>query len=134
MKGDVAASSGSVSGDSGSDVMRSRCVFHIAWKPPCNHARSPLNPSFLNFLSKPLMFEPSGMAAASASYTIMREAVRQVQKLSREAVEGNIAESFSRENMGRFKSVEGTHKERARGIRAAVNAAWGRISRTRILL
>src|SRR5882762_4136927 len=36
-----------------SEVMRSGCVFHTAWKPPCNHPRSPVKPSFLNFFSKP---------------------------------------------------------------------------------
>jgi hypothetical protein len=54
---------------------------------------------------------------------MMREAVRQAPKLSREAVEGSIAESFSREKLGRFNNVEGTQKERARQIRASVNAA-----------
>jgi hypothetical protein len=67
MKGEAVTSSNSGSGEGGSDVIRSRCVLHTAWNPPCNHPRSPVNPSFLNFLSKPLMFEASGMAAASAS-------------------------------------------------------------------
>jgi len=134
INGEVATSSGSVSGDGGSDVIRSRWVFQTAWKPPCNHPKSPVKPSFLNFLSKPLILEPSGMVTASASYTMMREADLQAEKLSRDAVEGSIADSFSRENMGRFKRVEGTHSESARGIRAAANAAWGRISRMRILL
>jgi hypothetical protein len=62
---------------------------------------------------------------------MIREAVLQASNLSREAVQGNIADSFSRENKGRFKRVEGTHKERARGIRAVVKAAWGRTSRMR---
>jgi hypothetical protein len=74
-------------------------------------------------MSKPLIFEPPGIAAESASYTMIREAARQALKLSREAVEGSIADSFSRENKGRFKRVEGTHRESARGIRAEVNAA-----------
>lgn len=54
---------------------------------------------------------------------MIREAFLQAAKESREAVEGSIAESFSRENKGRFKRVEGTHKERAPGIRAAAYAA-----------
>jgi len=65
---------------------------------------------------------------------MIREADLQVSNLSREAVEGNIADSFSRENKGRFKRVEGTHKERAREIRAVVKAAWGRTSRMRTVL
>src|SRR5882762_3122295 len=63
----------------------------------------------------------------------MRVAFGQALKQSQEEVDGSIAESFSRENKGRFRRVEGTQRESAREIRAVSKAAWGRISRIRIL-
>lgn len=82
-----------------------------------------MNPSFLNFSKRPLILEPLGTADASASYTMIRDALCHLLKRSREAVEGSIAESFSREKRGRFNNVEGTDRERALGIRAEVYAA-----------
>ena len=113
-------SSGSGEGEGGSEMTRWRWVRQTAWKPPFNQPRSPVKPSFLNFSKRPLIFDPLGIAEASASYTMIREADRHLLKRSLDAVEGSMAESFSNEKRGRLRRVEGTERDKALGIRAEV--------------
>ncbi len=79
------------------------------------------------------MFEWSGMAAESVSYTMMREAVCQRVKRDLAVDEGSMAASLSRENMGRLSRVDGTDSDKARGNLAFAYAAWGRMSTTRVV-
>lgn len=113
-------SSGSGEGEGGSEVTRWRWVRQTAWKPPCSQPRSPVKPSFLNFSNRPFILDPLGIAEASESYTMIREAVCHLLKRSLEEVEGSIAESFSSEKRGRLRRVEGTERDKALGIRAEV--------------
>ncbi len=57
------------------------------------------------------------MVAESASYTRMREADRHAEKRARALAEGSMSARRWREKRGRFRRVEGTESETARGTR-----------------
>jgi hypothetical protein len=74
------------------------------------------------------MLDESGSDAESASYTTIWADVFQPRNREREEEEESIDASLSKENMGRFRSVDGTDNDNALGRRALVNWAWGRMS------
>ena len=55
------------------------------------------------------------------------------ENAARACTEDSIWASLSSENMGRFRSVDGTLRDRAEGSRARAYALCGRISSTRVL-
>lgn len=78
------------------------------------------------------MFEDSPATCESASYTRILEAEGHAKKRVRALVDGSMAARRCREKRGLLRSVEGTERGIAWGIRADEYAACGRMSRTRV--
>lgn len=118
------------SGTNGCWSISSRRSRHTDWKPPCSQQSLPEYPelSLANFLRRPRILDESGSDAESASYTTIWADVFQPRNREREEEEESIDASLSKENKGRFRSVEGTDNDNALGRRALLNWAWGRMS------
>jgi hypothetical protein len=78
------------------------------------------------------MLEDSPETCESASYTRILEAEGHAKKRERALVDGSMAARRCREKRGLLRSVEGTERGMAWGIRADEYAACGRMSRMRV--
>ena len=127
-----ASSSVSGSGEGGRVSIISRQSRQAAWKPPCSQVSSPSKPSSLNLRRRPVMLEDSPATCESASYTRILEAEGHAKKRVRALVDGSMSARRCREKRGLLRSVEGTERGIAWGIRADEYAACGRMSRMRV--